>query len=246
MDDAAFEVWLLTIARLDMAQPNRALCALALAQAGGAVEAAASRDDETGLVDTCKQAAPKLRVVTDRAFCDDSLLAGIGRGRIESFGCPHCSSADVRPWGRAGGKPRYRCAECRKTFNPLTGTPLSGLHYPDRWRDQAQARISGETVSKAAARCKVAYHRIPLAAPLPGGPHSGQAAAPVWYRRSGRDVHPGSVQGQAWQAAARCAQGEAARPASGACPASRSRSSSRMIAAVPRSTPSWPVSTSPA
>lgn len=157
MDDSAFEAWLLTIACLDAAQRNRALCVLGLAQAGHAVEAAVYRGDETRPGDLCEQAAPKPRAVTDRAVCDDSLLAGIGRGRIESFGCPHCSSADVRPWGRAGGKPRYRCAECRKTFNPLTGTPLSGLHYPDRWRDQAQAMISGETVSKAAARCKVAY-----------------------------------------------------------------------------------------
>jgi Homeodomain-like domain len=34
---------------------------------------------------------------------------------------------------------------------------LSGLHYQDRWRDQAQALIAGETVSKAAKRCDVAY-----------------------------------------------------------------------------------------
>ena len=38
-------------------------------------------------------------------------------------------------WGSAGGKPRYRCAGCRKTFNPLTGTPLSGLHDPERRRN---------------------------------------------------------------------------------------------------------------
>jgi transposase-like protein len=60
------------------------------------------------------------------------------------------------PWGKAGGKPRYRCQNCRKTFNPLTGTPLSGLHHRDRWRDQAQALIAGETIAKAAERCKVA------------------------------------------------------------------------------------------
>jgi transposase-like protein len=60
------------------------------------------------------------------------------------------------PWGKAGGKPRYRCQNRRKTFNLLTGTPLSGLHDRDRWRDQAQALIAGETIAKAAERCKVA------------------------------------------------------------------------------------------
>jgi len=56
-----------------------------------------------------------------------------------------------------GAVTRYRCAACRKTFNPLTGTPLSGLHYPDRWQDQAQALINGETIAKAAARRGVDY-----------------------------------------------------------------------------------------
>ena len=63
----------------------------------------------------------------------------------------------MRPWGRASGKPRYRCASCRKTFNPLTGTPLAGLHYPERWNDQAQALIEGDTIAKAAERCRIDY-----------------------------------------------------------------------------------------
>ncbi len=34
---------------------------------------------------------------------------------------------------------------------------MAGLHHQDRWPDQAQALIAGETVAKAAERCKVAY-----------------------------------------------------------------------------------------
>ena len=34
---------------------------------------------------------------------------------------------------------------------------MAGLHYQDRWNDQAQALINGETVAKAAKRCNVAY-----------------------------------------------------------------------------------------
>jgi len=34
---------------------------------------------------------------------------------------------------------------------------LAGLHHQDRWPDQAQALIAGETVAKAAECCKVAY-----------------------------------------------------------------------------------------
>ena len=39
--------------------------------------------------------------------------------------CPHCRSANVGSWGRACGLKRYRCRECRKSFNALTGTPLA-------------------------------------------------------------------------------------------------------------------------
>jgi transposase-like protein len=84
---------------------------------------------------------------------EEDLLSKVGRGRIARFGCPRCGGDEIRP----GGKPRYRCMSCRKTFNPLTRTPLAGLHHQDRWPDQARALIAGETVKKAAERCRVAY-----------------------------------------------------------------------------------------
>jgi transposase-like protein len=87
----------------------------------------------------------------------EALLSKIGRERLASFGCPHCGGDAVHRWGQAGGRPRYRCTNCCKTFNPLTGTPLAGLHHRDRWHHQAQSLINGETVAKAAGRCKVAY-----------------------------------------------------------------------------------------
>ena len=88
---------------------------------------------------------------------EENLLSKVGRERIVSFGCPHCGGGTVHRWGKANGKARYRCTNCRKTFNPLTGTPLAGLHYRDRWRDQVRALINGETISKAADRCKIDY-----------------------------------------------------------------------------------------
>jgi hypothetical protein len=34
---------------------------------------------------------------------------------------------------------------------------LAGLHHQDRWPDQARALIAGDTVAKAAERCRLAY-----------------------------------------------------------------------------------------
>ena len=33
----------------------------------------------------------------------------------------------------ARGLRRYQCKGCGRTFNALTGTPLSGLHHKERW-----------------------------------------------------------------------------------------------------------------
>lgn len=155
MREAAFGKWLLKISRLSAGQRSQAFRALALAEAGVAIEGRSDGEVACGGVASPDASLPP--VLTVGVAAEPSLFAKIGRDRVESFGCPHCSSAEVHPWGSAGGKPRYRCTECRKTFNPLTGTPLSGLHYPERWRDQARALIAGETVSKAAQRCDVAY-----------------------------------------------------------------------------------------
>ena len=163
MGDDGFETWLSMIGRLDGSQRRRALCALALAQAAdaaGATEAAevsSSPGDVGASDDAAVRDGATPRTMTRRPAVDENLLGKLGRDRIASFGCPHCSAAEVRRWGRAGGKPRYRCVSCGKTFNLLTGTPLAGLHHPERWADQAQALIAGETVSKAAERCRVAY-----------------------------------------------------------------------------------------
>ena len=157
MDSAAFVTWFDGIRRLDASQRRRVWRELALVEA----------DLPTG-IEEGEPANPKRPVAVAVAMmpfgaadaaegAEPSLLAQIGRARLADFGCPHCAGDDVRPWGKASGKPRYRCVTCRKTFNPLTGTPLAGLHYPERWPDQAQALMDGETIAKAAKRCGVDY-----------------------------------------------------------------------------------------
>ena len=69
--------------------------------------------------------------------------------------CPHCQVAALRPWGSSHRLPRYRCTQCRRTCNPLTGTPLARLRKRDLWLRYAQALIEGKTVRQAAARCGI-------------------------------------------------------------------------------------------
>ena len=61
-------------------------------------------------------------------------------GRCEAAAsCPHCRSEHVHRHGQANGLQRYRCGKCRRTFNALSGTPLSGLHQREKWLGQAEA-----------------------------------------------------------------------------------------------------------
>ena len=152
MENAAFARWLVGIVNLDPAQRVRAIDALTGGDKDGRrAESVVPRqrpsDAAGGVASVPSSGGP----------AEMDLMAKVGRDRIARFGCPHCDADEVQPWGSAGGKPRYRCKNCRKTFNPLTGTPLSGLHYRERWGDQAEALIAGETIAKAAERCKVDY-----------------------------------------------------------------------------------------
>ena len=64
--------------------------------------------------------------------------------------CPHCHSQRVYRHGQANGLQRYRCRECLRTFNALSGTPLSGLHKREKWSGQAAALQDGRTLRAVA------------------------------------------------------------------------------------------------
>ena len=165
------------------------------------------------------------------------LSSKVGQDRIANFGCPHRGGDGVHRWGYVSGKPRYRCTRCRKTFNPLTGTPLAGSHHPERWNDRAAALISGEPPAMAAARRDVhpttAFrwrHRFPAALNL-DKPRPCQE----WPRRMRRSFwSPSRANGQIFRE--HLASG-VAKPAGGGCRRSKSRSSSRVSAQARRSTP---------
>ena len=69
--------------------------------------------------------------------------------------CPRCHHPGIRSWGRAAGLPRYRCQGCKRTFGPLTDTPLAGLHHKDRGLFYLEKFSEGESVRKAAWRCAI-------------------------------------------------------------------------------------------
>lgn len=69
--------------------------------------------------------------------------------------CPHCASTLLSRWGKSHGLQRYRCKECKKTFNALTGSSLSRLRYKELWLPYSQCLHEGMSIRKAAASCGI-------------------------------------------------------------------------------------------
>lgn len=69
--------------------------------------------------------------------------------------CPHCGGVHLSRWGRSHGLQRYRCKECKKTFNALTGSSLSRLRHKELWLSYSQCLQEGMSIRKSAASCGV-------------------------------------------------------------------------------------------
>lgn len=180
MDRIAFEAWLGAIGAMTADQRSVTFRMLALAESKMDAEV----DFSLPAVEVVSAASNALKTADIGPTREDttppSLIASLARpgalasaaqARIERDGCPHCASRKLQRWGSSAGLQRYRCVDCRRSFNALTGTSLAGLRKKDRWADHAQAMISGDTLAKSAKRCGVAFstafrwrHRF-LAAP---------------------------------------------------------------------------------
>jgi transposase-like protein len=98
----------------------------------------------------------------------ESLLVGVGPSpeaavielvesqRAEQSQCPHRGGTRLLAWGKANGLRRRRCADCHRTFNALTGTPLARLRHKARWLTHGAALTDGLSVRRAAEACEVA------------------------------------------------------------------------------------------
>jgi transposase-like protein len=159
MKRSRFEEWLSTLKLLSEEQRRLLLRELGVDELhdphAGSVEKFVSQPAANEIVD--EKSADTSIGAGSRASGDEGLdfVGEIGRERILRSGCPHCGTSEVRPWGKAGGLPRYRCTVCRKTFSAFTATPMAGLRHKDRWLDHARSLIEGETLAQAAERCQV-------------------------------------------------------------------------------------------
>lgn len=70
--------------------------------------------------------------------------------------CRRCGNRHVQGWGREkNGLQRYKCMDCNKTFNPLTGTPLARMRKKEHWLAFTRSLNCSHSVRKAAKLTKV-------------------------------------------------------------------------------------------
>ncbi|MCT4615163.1 MAG: IS1595 family transposase [Marinifilaceae bacterium] len=69
--------------------------------------------------------------------------------------CPYCSSKILIKWGKRSDLQRYKCKNCKKTFNSLTNTPLARLKRKGHWLDYANCLKRGLSIRKAAEECDI-------------------------------------------------------------------------------------------
>ena len=73
----------------------------------------------------------------------------------ENLRCPHCSGTAVIRNGYKSELIRYRCKECCKTFNCLTGTAFAHLRKKELWLSYIQQMLTGNTVRKSARELNI-------------------------------------------------------------------------------------------
>jgi len=64
--------------------------------------------------------------------------------------CPRCQCERWHRHGHANGLQRYRCRQCGRTFNDLSGTPLARLRLRPKWLDYVDTLRASRPVRAAA------------------------------------------------------------------------------------------------
>lgn len=107
------------------------------------------------LLDQLKKLTPSQKERLQSTLYQDDAVQKVAKAIDTVHSCPYCSSESYQKWGTRSGLQRYRCNNCHKTFNTLTGTPLARLRHKEVWMDFAQGVIESKTIRESAKHCGV-------------------------------------------------------------------------------------------
>ena len=87
----------------------------------------------------------------------EQVVALIGRLRANERRCPRCNGPRWHRHGSANDLPRYRCLDCGRTYNDLSGTALARLRLRGKWLAYLDTLLASRPVRSAAD--EVGVHR---------------------------------------------------------------------------------------
>lgn len=87
----------------------------------------------------------------------DQVIGLIDQIRCTERRCPRCASPHWHRHGHANDLQRFRCRDCGRTYNDLSGTPLARLRLRGKWLDYLDTILESKPVRKAASR--IGVHR---------------------------------------------------------------------------------------
>ena len=100
----------------------------------------------------------KLRERLEEKADIDKVATLIEQNLENKLVCPHCGGSEFHRWGKASELQRYRCRQCNRTFNALTGTPWARLRHKDKWLEFEQTMVDGLSLRKSANICGIAIN----------------------------------------------------------------------------------------
>jgi len=104
---------------------------------------------------TRRQRERLLEVLAPAAKLDKTvdLIEQAVSGRLA---CPRCQSRHLYRHGRAHGLQRYRCKDCGRTCNALSGTEMARLRHKEHWLDYLGGMLDSRSIRRSAADLGVA------------------------------------------------------------------------------------------
>ena len=69
--------------------------------------------------------------------------------------CPHCYGDEIFGHGSYKGRRRYKCKQCKKTFNDFTGTAISGIKKIEKFQKYLELTVESISIRKAANTLEV-------------------------------------------------------------------------------------------
>jgi transposase-like protein len=69
--------------------------------------------------------------------------------------CPHCKSTELGGHGVYKGRKRYRCKNCKRTFNDFSGTAIDRIHNKDKWKEYLPLMMKGLSLRAIAKQMNI-------------------------------------------------------------------------------------------